>query len=63
MLVLGGLGVGSGWYIGEGGEYGGGAAGLGGVGVLTRRTNGMVHAGVTMLTFTGLMGDPLASAR
>ena len=35
MLVLGRLGVGSGWYIGEGGEYGGGAAGLGGVGVLT----------------------------
>ena len=62
MLVPGGLGVGSGWYIGEGGEYGGGAAGLGRVGVLTHCTNGVVHAGVTTLTFTGLIGDPLASA-
>ena len=63
MLVLGGLGVRSGWYIGEGGEYGGGAAGLGGVGVLTHHTNGVVHAGITMLMLTGLMGDPLSSAR
>ena len=53
MLVLGGLGVGSGWYIGDGGEYGGGAAGPGRVGVLTHHTKGVVHAGVTMLTFTG----------
>ena len=57
MLALGGLGVGSGWYIGDGGEYGGGAAGLGGVGVLTRLTNGVVYAGVTMFTFTGRTGD------
>ena len=62
MLALGGLGVGSGQYIGEGGEYGGGAAGLGGVGVLIRLTNGVVHAGVIMLTFTGLTGDLLVSA-
>ena len=39
-----------------------GAAGLGGVGVLTRRTKGVVHAGITMLTFTGQTGDLLASA-
>ena len=62
MLALGGLGVGSRQYIGEGGEYGGGAAGLGGVGILTCLTNGVVHAGVTMLTFTGLTGDLLVSA-
>ena len=62
MLALGGLGVGSGRYIGEGGEYGGGAAGLGGVGVLIRLTNGVVYAGVIMLTFTGLTGDLLVSA-
>ena len=31
FITLAGLGVGSGWYIGDGGEYGGGAAGLGGV--------------------------------
>ena len=48
ILGLVGLGVGSGWYIGEGGEYGGRAAGLGGVGVLTRLTNGVVYAGVTI---------------
>ena len=36
MFVLAGLGVGSVWYIGIGGEYGGGAAGPGGVGVLTQ---------------------------
>ena len=53
MLVLGGLGVGSGQYIGDGGEYGGRAAGPGGVGVLTCHTKGVVHAGFTMLTFTG----------
>ena len=35
MFVLAGLGVGSGWYIGVGGEYGGGATGPGRVGVLT----------------------------
>ena len=62
MLALGGLGVGSGQYIGVGGEYGGGAAGLGGVGVLTHLTNGVVYAGVTMLTFTGLTGDLLVAA-
>ena len=33
MFVLAGLGLGSGWYIGNGGEYSGGAAGPGGVGV------------------------------
>ena len=38
MFVLAGLGVGSGWYIGDGAEYGGGAAGLGEVGVLTHLT-------------------------
>ena len=27
MFVLAGLGVGSGWYMGDGGKYGGGAAG------------------------------------
>ena len=62
MLALGGLGAGSGWYIGDGGEYGGGAAGRGGVGVLTRLTNGVVHAGVTMFTFTGRTGDLLIGA-
>ena len=35
MFVLAGLGMGSGQYIGDGGEYGGGAAGPGGVGVQT----------------------------
>ena len=62
MFALGGLGVGSRWYIGKGGEYGGGAAGLGGVGVLIHLTNGVVQAGVIMLTFTGLTGDLLVSA-
>ena len=60
MLVLTGLGVGSGWYIGVGGEYGGRATGPGGVGVLTQHTIGVVHAGVIMLTFTGRTGDLLA---
>ena len=36
MLVLTGLGVGSGRYIGDGGIYGGRATGPGGVGVLTQ---------------------------
>ena len=62
MLALGGLGVGSGRYIGDGGEYGGGATGPGRVGVLTRRTKGVVHAGITMLTFTGQTGDLFAPA-
>ena len=62
MLVLAGLGVGSGWYIGVGGEYGDGATGPGWVGVLTWRTIGVAHAGVIMLTFTGRTGDLLAPA-
>ena len=57
MFALGGLGVRSGQYIGEGGEYGGGAAGLGGIGVLTHHAKGVVYAGVTMLMFTGCTGD------
>ena len=59
VLVLVGLGVGSGRYMGDGGEYGGGAAGLGGVGVLIGLTKGVAHAGVTILTFTGRTGDLL----
>ena len=62
MLVLAGLGVGSGWYIGVGGEYGGGATGPGRVGVLTQHTIGVAHAGVIILTFTGQTGDLLAPA-
>ena len=53
---------GSGWYIGVGGEYGGRSTRPGGVGVLTWRTIGVVHAGVIMLTFTGGTGDLLAPA-
>ena len=60
MFALAGLGVGSGQYIGDGGEYGGGAAGLGGVGVLTRHTEGNTHTGVIILTLTGRTGDLLA---
>ena len=59
MFVLAGLGVGSGWYIGDGGEYSGGAADLGRVGVLTRCTEGITHAGVIILTLTGQTGDLL----
>ena len=62
MLVLAGLGVGSGWYIGVGGKYGGRATGPGGVGVLTWHTIGVAHAGVIILTFTGRTGDLLAPA-
>ena len=62
MFIPAGLGVGSGRYIGDGGMYGGGATGPGGVGVLTRRIKGVVHAGVTILTFTGQTGDLLAPA-
>ena len=50
MFALTGLGVGSGWYIGDGGEYGGGAAG----------PEGITHAGVIILTLTGRTGDLLA---
>ena len=53
MFVLAGLGVGSGRYIGDGGKYGGGAAGHGWVGVLTQCTEGVTHAGVIILTLTG----------
>ena len=60
VLAFAGLGVGSGRYMGDGGEYGGGTAGLGGVGVLIRLTNGVAHAGVTIFTFTGRIGDLLA---
>ena len=60
MLVLAGLGVGSGWYIGVGDVYGGGATGPGGVGVLTQHIKGVVHAGVIILMFTGQTGDLLA---
>ena len=52
MFALAGLGVGSGWCIGDGGKYGGGAAGPGGVGVLTRHAVGVKHAGVIILTLT-----------
>ena len=48
--------MGSGWYIGGGGEYGGGATGPGEAGVLTRLT-GVIPPGVIILTLTGHTGD------
>ena len=56
-LTLAGLGVGSGWYIREGGEYGGGATGPGKAGVLTHLI-GVIPLGA-IITFTGLTGDLL----
>ena len=59
-FTLAGLGVGSGRYIGDGGEYGGRATGPGEAGVLTRLI-GVIPPGA-IITFTGLIGDLLFRA-
>ena len=59
-LTLAGLGVGSGRYIGEGGEYGGRGTGPGKAGVLTRLI-GVIPLGA-IITLTGLTGDLLFCA-
>ena len=59
-FTLAGLGVGSGRYSGDGGEYGGGATGPGEAGMLTHRI-GVIPPGA-IITFTGLIGDLLFGA-
>ena len=59
-LTLAGLGVESGRYIGEGGEYGGRATGPGEAGVLTHLI-GVIPLGA-IITLTGLTGDLLFCA-
>ena len=59
-LMLAGLGVGSGRYIGEGSEYGGRATGPGEAGVLTHLIGVILLGAIT--TFTGLTGDLLFCA-